>query len=281
MLLFYLPPAALVVGLLRMRRRYLSSGQEPFTDLPVRLAGQSDREKAEELWESAMDRLFIVLVGCPSLGFASLLAHTRHPLFLRLALFAVTAVAVTILGFAILRRVKESWRYSLGALGEQVVGRELDSMMLSGYRVFHDVPFGDWNVDHVAVGPNGVFAVETKTRRKSPKGKQVTFDGAALIWPGGWVDKASINQAARNAESLSKWILEATQERVTAVPVVALPGWSLGIKNFGPVAVYSAKGMAQALPRRGKDRLRDEQIGRIAFQLSQRCQLKRESASRT
>lgn len=37
----------------------------------------------------------------------------------------------------------------------------------AGNRSFHDFPAGkDWNIDHVAVGPGGVFAIETKTRSK-------------------------------------------------------------------------------------------------------------------
>ena len=39
--------------------------------------------------------------------------------------------------------------------------------MRDGFAVFHDVP-GDkaFNVDHVVIGPQGVFAVETKGRGK-------------------------------------------------------------------------------------------------------------------
>jgi hypothetical protein len=53
---------------------------------------------------------------------------------------------------------------------------------MAGYQVFHDVQFERRNVDHVVVGPKGVFALETKTRRKPFKEKnRVAFDGEA-VW---------------------------------------------------------------------------------------------------
>ena len=44
-------------------------------------------------------------------------------------------------------------------------------LMLAGYRVFHDFLITDKprrirNIDHIVIGANGIFAVETKTRRK-------------------------------------------------------------------------------------------------------------------
>lgn len=55
-------------------------------------------------------------------------------------------------------------------LGERAVGEALFSLAAESYKIFHDVPAEvsgkKFNVDHVAVGKNGLFAIETKTRRK-------------------------------------------------------------------------------------------------------------------
>jgi hypothetical protein len=82
-----------------------------------------------------------------------------------------------------------NWRF--GMRGEQAVAEKLADRGLAaaGYIAFHDVPGdGKWNVDHVVVGPGGVFVLETKTRaRRTPTRDQqeqdVVFDGKALQFP--------------------------------------------------------------------------------------------------
>ena len=54
-------------------------------------------------------------------------------------------------------------RHDRGAVGEEHVGAILDGLAGAGWRVIHDVQFGPSNVDHVVVGPGGVFTIETKS----------------------------------------------------------------------------------------------------------------------
>ena len=83
---------------------------------------------------------------------------------------------------------------SLGYLGERFVGDCLEPLKRQGWYVLHDMPgeAGErkFNIDHVAVGPGGVWAIETKTRRKGRarpgfEPHKVFFDGKQLIWPWG------------------------------------------------------------------------------------------------
>jgi hypothetical protein len=57
---------------------------------------------------------------------------------------------------------ERAWR--VGAEGERLVGGELDKLAKQGWVVVHDVPVGDRgaNIDHVVVGPGGVFTVNSK-----------------------------------------------------------------------------------------------------------------------
>ncbi|MGD8697202.1 MAG: nuclease-related domain-containing protein, partial [Gammaproteobacteria bacterium] len=43
----------------------------------------------------------------------------------------------------------------MGLDGELATGQELDRLMRHGCRIFHDVPAGPGNIDHVVVGPAG------------------------------------------------------------------------------------------------------------------------------
>jgi hypothetical protein len=54
-------------------------------------------------------------------------------------------------------------RRDRGATGEEHVGAILDALAPQGWRVLHDVDTGRGNIDHVVVGPTGVFTVETKS----------------------------------------------------------------------------------------------------------------------
>jgi len=54
-------------------------------------------------------------------------------------------------------------RHERGATGEEEVGALLDGLQELGWRVLHDISFGNGNVDHLLIGPGGVFTVETKS----------------------------------------------------------------------------------------------------------------------
>src|SRR5207244_1767943 len=53
-------------------------------------------------------------------------------------------------------------RRDRGASAEEHVGGLLEQ--LAGWRVIHDASMGRGNVDHILIGPAGVFTVETKSR---------------------------------------------------------------------------------------------------------------------
>jgi Nuclease-related domain len=54
-------------------------------------------------------------------------------------------------------------RTDRGAIAEEQVGALLDSLPRERWRVAHDVTLGRGNVDHIVIGPPGVFTIETKS----------------------------------------------------------------------------------------------------------------------
>jgi hypothetical protein len=68
----------------------------------------------------------------------------------------------------------DDWPWYQGALGERVVAQTL-SKLPAGWHVFHSLPIGadDSDIDHVVVGPPGVFTINTKHHAGKP------------IWVGG------------------------------------------------------------------------------------------------
>ena len=50
-----------------------------------------------------------------------------------------------------------------GGEGEEQVGGLLEGLAGQGWHVVHDASLGRGNVDHILIGPGGVFTVETKS----------------------------------------------------------------------------------------------------------------------
>jgi hypothetical protein len=54
-------------------------------------------------------------------------------------------------------------RRDRGATGEEHVGALLGALDESGWLVIHDATLGNGNIDHILIGPPGVFTLETKS----------------------------------------------------------------------------------------------------------------------
>ena len=163
----------------------------------------------------------------------------------------------------------------LGLDCELAVGQELNQLMIEGCRVYHDFPAEKFNIDHVVVGPEGVFAVETKGRSKSNKKggvdeAKVTYDGEKLNFPS-WSEKEPLDQAKRQATWLSQWLSSAVGESVSVKPVLALPGWYIDRKKPSDLLIFNGKNPEFLLKWSNKAGLSETLVKRIAHQLEQRC----------
>jgi hypothetical protein len=163
----------------------------------------------------------------------------------------------------------------LGYEGELAVGQELNQLMSSGYRVFHDFPADGFNVDHVVIGPTGVFAVETKARRKPATGdsradSRVEYTGQILHFPS-WDDRKTLDQTLRQAKWLSRWLSSAVGELVHVRSAVALPGWYVKQTGRGDVLVFSGKRPDTVFPKVHGKALSPAMVQRIAHQVEAKC----------
>jgi len=191
-------------------------------------------------------------------------------------LICILGVGVTVYCFwKIVVSLNKRRLYRFGYQGKIAVGQELNQLIRDGYYVYHDFFADKFNIDHIVVGPPGVFAVETKARSKpttagpAPDYK-VKYDGKCLQFPDG-TDVGSIEQTKKQAEWLSKWLQSATGERVWVRPVLALPGWFVERKGSGGIPVINPKKFRSiARPIEGKV-LSESMISRIVHQLERKC----------
>ena len=167
----------------------------------------------------------------------------------------------------------------LGFFGERYVAEWLDPLKMEGWFVFHDVPCegatGKFNIDHVAVGPGGVWLIETKTRRKGRarpgfKDHEVVFEGGPIIWP--WCDDTEcLNQAWDNVGWLVEWLEKMTGKVFDIAAVLAFPGYYVIEKKLGPIRVANPKRLPEVLISRGIDVLNKQDIDLIRRQLEEKC----------
>ena len=81
------------------------------------------------------------------------------------------------------------------------VAEALSELQAIGYRVINDIPRKGYNIDHVIVGPAGVFAVETKYR--SGYGEIEFRNGEGLFVGGRKEENDPLAQARGNAAEVS------------------------------------------------------------------------------
>lgn len=122
--------------------------------------------------------------------------------------------------------------FRLGLEGERTVGALLEDLRRSGYRILHDIPNArkpTFNIDHVAIGPGGVFAIETKTYSKvGTRSEKIRVVDGRLIIPG--IDPAAygsdpLAQAAASAGFIRDHLAQTTHHKVFVRPVLVFPGW--------------------------------------------------------
>ena len=110
-----------------------------------------------------------------------------------------------------LKRVESFYK---GARGEEKIAGILATLP-DAYHVFNDFTVGRNHVDHVVVGPGGVFAIETKCWN----GKVTVEDGHVLL-DGQLPDRSPLNQAVREATLVRDALVSAGWNGLVT-PVVA------------------------------------------------------------
>lgn len=144
---------------------------------------------------------------------------------------------------------ERAWR--VGAEGEETVAREL-AKLDGQWTVVHDVPVGDRgaNIDHVIVGPGGVFTVNSKWHA----GKSIWVSGDTVLVDGH--RQPYVRNARHEAQRASRLLSAAYGDQVPVTGLVAVLAQSWKIKGQpadGRVLVLRpslGRRMLQQLPSR-------------------------------
>jgi hypothetical protein len=112
---------------------------------------------------------------------------------------------------------KRSDQAERGADAEVVVAQLLRGLPKE-YHVFHDLVFEGFNIDHVVIGPTGVFIVETKSHRR-----KVSAKGEALLLNGRPFEKPVLNQAWSETFTLRDRLPQIAGKPCSVQPILCFP----------------------------------------------------------
>jgi hypothetical protein len=129
-----------------------------------------------------------------------------------------------------------AWRYrgtlpelkqrAQGVRGERTVGQLLEQLRSLGCKVYHAIEEDGYNIDHVIIGPYGVFAVETKAPSKPSKGQSsVIYDGENVKGGPHKPDPAPVIQARAAARRVRAILREMTGDEPPVTPVLLFVNW--------------------------------------------------------
>lgn len=202
----------------------------------LRLPGETLREQIDELNEDIIFSLTVpaplsLIILCSLMIAVHLQTYTKEQALVYGLLSFVPIYCYFIYKTVTLMAKRNNLR--LGLEAERAVGEELNRLCYMGCRVYHDFPAEKFNIDHILIARNGIFAVETKGRSKSKLEKKnwiVQYKNDQLVFPDRCEKEPPI-QARRQAHWLAEFLSKKLQKKIHVTPVLAIPGWYIEIKQ--------------------------------------------------
>jgi len=251
--------------------------KNPLTSDLLRTPGEALREKLVDLKVDLFADM-VMMILLPLLIFAMTLSHdvfgTKTSTLTKIVFILMALTTICFLLFRINKNKQKIGKINLGLDAELAVGQELNQLMREGFWVYHDFPADNFNIDHILVGPCGVFAVETKGRAKPIRKdgsaeREVLYDGESLQFPH-MREKKPLKQAEAQARWLEKWLSGAVGEHVAVTPVLALPGWYIKQTQRKGIPVINGKNSG-AFFSKFEGNLTEKLQRQIAHQIDCRC----------
>jgi len=252
----------------------------PFTENALlRLPGHSLDQQIRDLDEklaSYIFMLFVISIMLTNSIISIFLIQKQLMTFSIFLLCVIGMLASLFLIYKIVKRLSQRQKLRLGYFGELVTAEALTKLMPEGNHVFHDFPAKNFNIDHIVVGPAGVFAIETKARSKSVTGDNKL--AARAIYTGreiefsNFKDTKYIEQAKRQAKWLSDWLNSSIGELVKVFPIISLPGFFVE-RSIGYDGMYvcNPKQLKSVIKSKTVKNIDDKIIRQIVHQLDQKC----------
>ncbi|MDL4861119.1 nuclease-related domain-containing protein [Halomonas elongata] len=261
-LIFLFPLVATAVIVVGLRNLHDARVSSPFDAHRLREPGQSLRDRLDRAFASLFlnGALGPIITLVPLVYGMGRMIFARQQNWLEWGIYgALSTLLVLVFCLRLIRDFQRIRRLKLGLACELAVGQELARLIrpeAHPYYVFHDVPgAGDDTLDHVAVTPHGVFAIETRARTPAvlPSGEErnvIVVESERLRFPG-WKERRPLRETRRAVRWLASWLEREVGQAVPVQGVLALPGWRIeDATAASDLLVVSGEDLADQLPQR-------------------------------
>ncbi|GLX06808.1 nuclease-related domain-containing protein [Microbispora sp. NBRC 16548] len=177
------------------------------------------------------------------------------------------AVAAADLGRCYTRGPAAPWRK--GAAGERATARLLAPLALEGYAILHDraIPHSSANVDHILIGPTGVFVLDSKRWHRRTRLHGV----GGTLWVGSRTAAFALRGLAFEHAAVQSMVRRATSSLVDVGGLVAVhgprvPSWRNPVMYEG-LTLLRARQVPRYVRAR-EPRLAPEQVAELAAGLA-------------
>ena len=236
------------------------------------------KESGNHLRNKARQNLIIVFLCSMVFALIFLSSHPIFPLYIDVGRYegvrALSMVFPMILGLQFFRQYRG---YKNGLHGERQLTGLLGSALDNQYALLNDVDFRDGygNIDHVVLGPTGVFAIETKNQRGMIECNGDVWNGVIGKNPG----KQARNNAKRVYNAIpSSEVFESGKPWVNAVVVFTHRYANLDIHHKpNNVEILKIDGLVKHLTE-GPRRLSSQEIELIGKEILKKVRVSRREA---
>jgi len=245
----------------------------------IRSPGESTRRRIDRT--TGEIGAFAVALGTIPLALYAALLSYAHFLYRDLGwmdtvYFGAISAAFMLYGSNKINRLKARKRRLFFTYeGQMAVAQEVNRLLPEGYRVYHDFPTDRFHIDHIIIGPAGVFTVTTKVIAPTgnKRGAALTVDGQRLLLGKNAKDDRTVPYAAFQATWLAKWLLTATGEALPVRSVLTIPGWRIRILKQSTVLVIEPAVIGDVMGRFSGNRLTGKTIRTVCEQIEAKCQI--------
>lgn len=254
----------------------------PFADEITASAGERERGIYRMLGgqlTTLLGAFVVTLIVIPLV----LLLLVRHvppdvPAWALIVALILVAVLLVVASWQMFRIVQQRQRARFEWAAKKAVGNILKRLNFSGNRVFHDVSVEGNAIDHVVIGPKGVFAINVVARAVRGDGRHVAELRNGKLSLDGNQEALAVGDAARNMTLLTGVLSKIVGHRVPVRSVLAIPGWQSTPNGEGNHLLLNENNLAMLTSWNTPDAyLMDEDVMTIQKYLQQASRSKRVS----
>ncbi len=245
-----------------------------FADSIMSEAAQRLRDELSELSRKQSTylgaALVFVVMYTVGAAFKSPNLFEGYPEWQLYGLLAVLVAAAAFAAWRLLRTVL-AWREVRYMRDASIaVGHQLQRLAASHGRTYHDVPTAFGMVDHVLIGPGGIYAVNVIARRH--RGSGMAHLKAGVLEFSGVKTAPDIATRVTATRRLEKELSKQAGRPVRVRSVIATPGWTIDRQEDPDHLLVNERTLPMIRGWKDPaDHLMDDEVQRLQSYLTERC----------